>query len=182
MPIETKRQAEVLKKLQDVIKHTDRDIAAGRKLAIKRWVETYIEYIKLFKDDKLEFLYNVFRDEGCWLGTRLNNTVLGQKLTEEKIGEIDNPLPRYGMASRYCITGKIGDFFNKQFVLSRGQFTSEEVDSQGNPISDQYVRNILLSSMKRNGPVFDFWIDRESGELKKYDAVEGFDSAVKLKW
>ncbi|MBA8767250.1 cytoplasmic incompatibility factor CifA [Wolbachia pipientis] len=182
MPIETKRQAEVLKKLQDVIKHTDRDIATGRKLAIKRWVETYIEYIKLFKDDKLEFLYNVFRDEGCWLGTRLNNTVLGQKLTEEKIGEIDNPLPRYGMASRYCITGKIGDFFNKQFVLSRGQFTSEEVDSQGNPISDQYVRNILLSSMKRNGPVFDFWIDRESGELKKYDAVEGFDSAVKLKW
>ncbi len=97
MPIETKRQAEVLKKLQDVIKHTDRDIAAGRKLAIKRWVETYIEYIKLFKDDKLEFLYNVFRDEGCWLGTRLNNTVLGQKLTEEKIGEIDNPLPRYGI-------------------------------------------------------------------------------------
>ncbi len=113
MPIETKRQAEVLKKLQDVIKHTDRDIAAGRKLAIKRWVETYIEYIKLFKDDKLEFLYNVFRDEGCWLGTRLNNTVLGQKLTEEKIGEIDNPLPRYGMASRYCITGKIGDFFQQ---------------------------------------------------------------------
>lgn len=49
MPIETKRQAEVLKKLQDVIKHTDRDIAAGRKLAIKRWVETYIEYIKLLR-------------------------------------------------------------------------------------------------------------------------------------
>lgn len=72
--------------------------------------------------------------------------------------------------------------FSTNSLYSRGQFTSEEVDSQGNPISDQYVRNILLSSMKRNGPVFDFWIDRESGELKKYDAVEGFDSTVKLKW
>nr|7FIW_B Chain B, bacteria factor 4,CidA I(Zeta/1) protein [synthetic construct] len=182
MPIETKKQAEVLKKLQDVIKHTDRDIAAGRKLAIKRWVETYIEYIKYFKDDKLEFLYNVFRDEGCWLGTRLNNTVLGQKLTEEKIGEIDNPLRRYGMASRYCITGKIHPLFQKRFESYRNKFPPGAFDGKTETEFGKYVRNSLLDSIKRKGPVFDFWIDRESGELKKYDAVEGFDSTVKLKW
>ncbi|WP_284706138.1 hypothetical protein [Wolbachia pipientis] len=60
MPIETKRQAAVLKKLQDVIKHTDPEIAAGRKLAIKRWMETYIENIKSFEGDKLQFLYNIY--------------------------------------------------------------------------------------------------------------------------
>ncbi len=98
VPIETKRQTEVLEKLQDKIEHADPEIAAGRKLAIKRWAETYIEHIKYFKDDKLEFLYNIFRDEGCWLGTRLNNTVLGQRLTEEKIDGINNPLHMYEMA------------------------------------------------------------------------------------
>ncbi|MDD9336770.1 MAG: hypothetical protein PV345_05715 [Wolbachia sp.] len=35
MPIETERHAAVLKKLQDVIKHENPDIVAGRKLAIK---------------------------------------------------------------------------------------------------------------------------------------------------
>ncbi|WP_319604294.1 hypothetical protein [Wolbachia endosymbiont (group A) of Andrena hattorfiana] len=66
MPRKTDRHAAVLKKLQDVIKHTDSEIASGRKLAIKRWAETYIENIKFFKDDKLQFLHNVFQDEGCW--------------------------------------------------------------------------------------------------------------------
>ncbi|WCR53302.1 MAG: hypothetical protein PG981_000324 [Wolbachia endosymbiont of Ctenocephalides orientis wCori] len=84
MPRETKLRAAVPNKLQSVIKHTDPGVAAGRKLAIKRWFEAYIEHIKSFKDDKLEFLCNVFQDEGCWSGTRLNNTTLGQKLTAEK--------------------------------------------------------------------------------------------------
>ncbi|MBA8756962.1 MULTISPECIES: cytoplasmic incompatibility factor CifA [Wolbachia] len=183
MPIETKRQAEVLKKLQDVIKHTDRDIAAGRKLAIKRWAETYIEHIKSFKDDKLEFLYNVFRDEGCWLGTRLNNTVLGQRFTEEKIGGIDNPLHRYEMACSYCVVGKILPFFQKRFEFLKSKFPPGKFDGKTETEIDKYVRNSLLDTIKRNGRVFDFWIDRESGGLKQPStASEGFDSAVKLKW
>ncbi|WP_338481980.1 hypothetical protein [Wolbachia endosymbiont (group A) of Nomada hirtipes] len=116
MPIETERHAAVLKKLQDVIKHENPDIVAGRKLAIKRWVETYVDHIKCFKDDKLEFLCLIFKDEGCWVkldkdkpGTRLNNTFLRERVTEEKIDErdnslrirIDNPLRRYEMACSY---------------------------------------------------------------------------------
>ncbi|WP_319803435.1 cytoplasmic incompatibility factor CifA [Wolbachia endosymbiont (group B) of Eucosma cana] len=186
MPIETKRQAAVLKKLQDVIKHTDPEIASGRKLAIKRWLETYIEHVKYFNDDKLQFLYNLFQDENCWSGIRLNNAVLGQKLTEEKIGEIDNPLRKYEMACSYCVIDKIHPLFQERFEFLKNGFRPGARDGSGNPITDKYVRNSLLDTIKRNGNVFDFWIDRESGELKEYDtvkgAVEGFDSAVKLKW
>ncbi|OAM05766.1 MAG: hypothetical protein TV41_05095 [Wolbachia endosymbiont of Dactylopius coccus] len=182
MPRKTERHAAVLKKLQDVIKHIDPEIAVGRRLAIKRWVETYIEHIKSFKDDKLQFLYNVFQDEDCWSGIKLNNVVLGQRLTEEKIGEIDNPLRKYEMACSYCVIDKIHPLFQKAFESYKNGFSSDELDSRGNPITDEYIRNSLLGGIGRKGPVFDFWIDRESGELKKYDAVEGFDSAVKLKW
>jgi hypothetical protein len=183
MPIETKRQAEVLKKLQDVIKHTDRDIAAGRKLAIKRWVETYIENIKSFKDGKLQFLYNIFQDENCWSGTRLNNNVLSQRLTEEKIGEIDNPLRIYEIASSYCVVDKIHPLFQKRFESYKSYFSSDELDGSGNPITDKYIRNSLFSGIGRKSHVFNFWIDKESGELKQPgNAEEGFDSAVKLKW
>ncbi|WP_353280740.1 cytoplasmic incompatibility factor CifA [Wolbachia endosymbiont (group B) of Tholera decimalis] len=178
MPIETKRQAAVLKKLQDVIKHTDPEIAAGRKLAIKRWMETYIENIKSFEGDKLQFLYNIFQDENCWSGTRLNNHVLGQRLTEE----IDNPLRIYEIASSYCVVDKIHPLFQKRFESYKSNFSSDELDGSGNPITDKYIRNSLLSGIGRKGHVFNFWIDKESGELKQYDAVEGFDSAVKLKW
>lgn len=183
MPIETKRQAAVLKKLQDVIKYTDPEIAAGRKLAIKRWLETYIENIKSFKDDKLQFLYNIFQDESCWSGTRLNNNVLAQRLTEEKIGEIDNPLRRYEMASSYCVVDKIHPLFQKRFESYKSNFSSDELDGSGNPITDKYIRNSLLSGIGRKGHVFNFWIDKESGELKQPgNAEEGFDSAIKLKW
>ncbi|WP_349967821.1 cytoplasmic incompatibility factor CifA [Wolbachia endosymbiont of Armadillidium arcangelii] len=185
MPIETKRQAEVLKKLQDVIKYTDHDIAAGRKLAVKRWVETYIENIKFFKDDKLQFLYNIFQDENCWSGIRLNNAVLGQRLTEEKIGEIDNPLRRYEIASSYCVVEKIPSLFKEQFDSYKRSFSSNAVDGNGHSVKDdnKYILNSLLYGMKRRDPVLSFWIDRESGELKQpSNASEGFDSAVKLKW
>ncbi|WP_341808109.1 cytoplasmic incompatibility factor CifA [Wolbachia endosymbiont (group E) of Neria commutata] len=183
MQIETKRHAAALKKLQGVIKHTDPGVAAGRKLAIKRWLETYIEHIKSFKDDKLGFLCNVFQDEGCWSGTRLNNTTLGQKLTEEKIGEIDNPLRRYEIACSYCVVDKILPFFQKRFESYKNSFSSGELDSSGNLITDKYIRNSLLSGIGRKGRVFNFWIDKESGELKQpNNAIEGFDSAVKFKW
>ncbi len=173
----------MLKKLQDVIKHTDRDIAAGRKLAIKRWVETYIEHIKYFKDDKLGFLYNVFRDEACWLGTRLNNTALGQRFTKEKIGGIDNPLRKYDIACRYYVVDEIHHLFQEQFESYKGSFSQNAVDGYGNPATDIYIRNSLLNGMKREDPVLSFWIDRKYGELKQpSNAVEGFDSAVKLKW
>lgn len=182
MPRETKRHAAALKKLQGVIKHTDPDVAAGRKSAIKRWLETYIEHIKSFKDDKLEFLCNVFRDEGCWSGTRLNNTTLGQKLTEEKIGGIDSPLRRYEIACSYCVTDKILPLFQRTFESYKNSFSSGELDSSGNLITDKYIRNSLLSGIGRKGRVFNFWIDKESGELKQPNKIEGFDSAVKLKW
>ncbi|WP_386086890.1 cytoplasmic incompatibility factor CifA [Wolbachia endosymbiont (group A) of Norellia spinipes] len=182
MPIETKRQAAVLKKLQDVIKHTDPE-AAGRKLAIKRWAETYIENIKSFEGDKLQFLYNIFQDENCWSGTRLNNHVLGQRLTEEKVEKIDNPLRIYEIASSYCVVDKIHPFFQKRFESYKSNFSSDELDGSGNPITDKYIRNSLLSGIGRKGHVFNFWIDKESGELKQpSNASEGFDSAVKLKW
>ncbi|ONI58213.1 hypothetical protein N499_0142 [Wolbachia pipientis wVitA] len=174
------------KKLQEAIKHPDPTVAAGRKSAIKRWVgvlqDNFMEHIKYFKGDKLKFLHNVFQDESCWSGIRLNNAVLGQRLTEEKIGGIDNPLRKYEMACSYCVVDKIHPLFQKRFEFLKNGFRPGARDGSGNPITDKYVRNSLLDTIKRNGSVFDFWIDRESGELKKYDAVEGFDSAVKLKW
>nr|WP_320157279.1 cytoplasmic incompatibility factor CifA [Wolbachia endosymbiont (group A) of Ectemnius continuus] len=174
------------KKLQEAIKHPDPAVVAGRKSAIKRWVgvlqDNFMEHIKYFKGDKLKFLHNVFQDESCWSGIRLNNAVLGQRLTEEKIGGIDNPLRKYEMACSYCVVDKIHPLFQKRFEFLKNGFRPGARDGSGNPITDKYVRNSLLDTIKRNGSVFDFWIDRESGELKKYDAVEGFNSAVKLKW
>ncbi|WP_264686520.1 cytoplasmic incompatibility factor CifA [Wolbachia endosymbiont (group B) of Rhopobota naevana] len=185
MPIETKRQAALLKNLQDIIKHTDPEIAAGRKLAIKRWAETYIENIKSFEGDKLQFLYNIFQNENCWSGARLDNAVLGQRLTEEKIGEIDNPLRRYDMACRYCVVDKIPSLFEEQFDSYKRSFSSNAVDGNGRPVKDdnKYILNSLLYGMKREDPVLSFWIDKESGELRQPgNAAEGFDSAVRLKW
>ncbi|WP_319803102.1 cytoplasmic incompatibility factor CifA [Wolbachia endosymbiont (group A) of Sympetrum striolatum] len=127
-------------------------------------------------------MHNVFQDEGCWSGVRLDNAALGQRFTEEKIGGIDNPLRKYEMACSYCVVDKIHPFFQKRFEFYKNSFPPGTLDGSGNPITDKYIRNSLLNSMKRKGDVFNFWIDRESGELKKYDAVEGFESAVKLKW
>ena len=186
MPTQKELRATMSKKLQEAIKHPDPTVAAGRKSAIKRWVgvlqDNFMEHIKYFKGDKLKILHNVFQDEGCWSGVRLDNAALGQRFTEEKIGGIDNPLRKNVMACRYCVVDKIHPLFQKAFESYKNGFSSDELDSRGNPITDEYIRNSLLGGIGRKGPVFDFWIDRESGELKQYDAVEGFDSAVKLKW
>lgn len=186
MPTQTELRATMSKKLQEAIKYPDPTVAAGRKSAIKRWVgvlqDNFMEHIKYFKGDKLKFLHNVFQDEGCWSGVRLNNAALGQRFTEEKIGGIDNPLRKYEMACRYCVVDKIHPLFQKRFESYRNNFPPGAFDGKTETEIGKYVRNSLLDSIKRKGPVFDFWIDRESGELKKYDAVEGFDSAVKLKW
>lgn len=141
-----------------------------------------MEHIKYFKGDKLKFLHNVFQDEGCWSGVRLDNAVLGQWFTEENIGGIDNLLRKYEMACSYCVVNKIHPLFQKRFEIYRNKFPPRAFDGKTETEFGKYVRNSLLDSIKRKGPVFDFWIDRESGELEKYDAVEGFDSAVKLKW
>ncbi|WP_038249341.1 hypothetical protein, partial [Wolbachia endosymbiont of Glossina morsitans morsitans] len=184
MPTQKELRTTMSKKLQEAIKHPDPAVAAGRMSAIKRWVgvlqDNFMEHIKYFKGDKLKFLHNVFQDEGCWSGVRLDNAALGQMFTEEKIDGIDNPLRKYEMACSYC--DKIHPLFQKAFESYKNGFSSDELDGRGNPITDEYIRNSLLGGIRRKGPVFDFWIDRESGELKKYDAVEGFDSAVKLKW
>ncbi|WP_265035906.1 cytoplasmic incompatibility factor CifA [Wolbachia endosymbiont (group A) of Anomoia purmunda] len=186
MPTQKELRAAMSKKLQEAVKHPDPTVAAGRKSAIKRWVgvlqDNFMEHIKYFKGDKLKFLHNVFQDEGCWSGVRLDNAALGQRLTEEKIGEIDNPLRKYEMACSYCVVDKIHPLFQKRFEFCKDSFPPGAFDGKTETEINKYVRNSLLDTIKRNGPVFDFWIDRESGELKKYDAVEGFDSAVKLKW
>ncbi|WP_353278922.1 cytoplasmic incompatibility factor CifA [Wolbachia endosymbiont (group A) of Udea olivalis] len=186
MPTQKELRATMSKKLQEAIKHPDPTVAAGRKSAIKRWVgvlhDNFMEHIKYFKGDKLKFLHNVFQDEGCWSGVRLDNAALGQRFTEEKIGGIDNPLRKYEMACSYCVVDKIHPLFQKRFESYRNKFPPGAFDGKTETEFGKYVRNSLLDSIKRKGPVFDFWIDRESGELKKYDAVEGFDSAVKLKW
>ncbi|WP_319803693.1 cytoplasmic incompatibility factor CifA [Wolbachia endosymbiont (group A) of Sphecodes monilicornis] len=127
-------------------------------------------------------MHNVFQDEGCWSGVRLDNAALGQRFTEEKIGVVDNPLRKYEMACSYCVVDKIHPLFQKRFESYRNNFPPGAFDGKTETEIGKYVRNSLLDSIKRKGPVFDFWIDRESGELKKYDAVEGFDSAVKLRW
>lgn len=190
MPIETERQAALLKKLQDVIKHENPDTVARRKLAIKRWVETYVEHIKYFKDDKLEFLCLIFKDEGCWAkldkdkpGTRLNNTFLRERLTEGKIDGIDNPLRRYEMTCSYCAVDNIYQLFEERFKAYKKSVPSGAFKGKIETEINEYVRKSLLASMKKNGDVFNFWIDKESGELKQpSNAVEGFDSAVKPKW
>lgn len=188
MPTQIELRATMSKKLQEAIKHPDPTVAAGRKSAIKRWVgvlqDNFMEHIKYFKGDKLKFLHNVFQDEGCWSGVRLDNAALGQRFTEEKIGGIDNPLRKYEMACSYCVVDKIHPLFQKRFESYRNKFPPGAFDGKTETETEigKYVRNSLLGGIGRKGPVFNFWIDRESGELKKYDAVEGFDSAVKLKW
>lgn len=180
---EIDRHSAVLRKLQGVIKHTDHEIAAGRRLAIERWVKTYIRQVEYLKNGELQFLYNIFCDESCWLGTRLNNTILGQRFTEEKIGGIENPLSRYNMACRYCLVDKIHPFFQGKFTSYKDSVPSGAVDGDGNPITDRHMRNSLLAYIKSQDPVFSFWINKESGELEQYDnAVDGFERAVKFKW
>lgn len=89
----------------------------------------------------------------------------------------------YEMACIYCVVGKIHPFFQKAFESYKSHFSSDELDGSGNPITDKYIRNSLLGGIEEEGPVFSFWIDKESGELKQpSNAVEGFDSAVRLKW
>lgn len=187
MPTQKELRATMSKKLQEAI--PDPIVAAGKKSAIKRWVgvlqDNFMEHIKYFKGDKLQFLYNIFQDENCWSGTRLNNAVLGQRFTEEKIGGIDNPLRKYDMACRYCVVDKIHPFFQQQFESYKRSFSSSAGDGNGRPTkdNDKYILNSLLYGMKREDPVFNFWIDKESRELKQPgNAEEGFDSAVKLKW
>ncbi|WP_391159411.1 cytoplasmic incompatibility factor CifA [Wolbachia endosymbiont of Liriomyza huidobrensis] len=187
MPTQKELRATMSKKLQEAIKHPDPTVAAGRKSAIKRWVgvlqDNFMEHIKYFKGDKLKFLHNVFQDEGCWSGVRLDNAALGQRFTEEKIGGIDNPLRKYEMACSYCVVDKIHPLFQKRFESYRNKFPPGAFDGKTETEFGKYVRNSLLDSIKRKGPVFDFWIDRESGGLKQpSNASEGFDSAVKLKW
>lgn len=186
MPRKTDRHATVLKKLQDVIEHSDPNIAAGRRLAIERWVKTYIRQVEYLKDNELQFLYHVFRDENCWSGRRLNNATLGQKLTAEKIGEIENPFSRYNMACRYCIVDKIQPLFQEKFEFHKGRFSPDAVDDDGRPAANnnKYIRSDLLGSMESYDPVFSFWIDRESEglKLKEYSNVEGFKGAVGLRW
>ncbi len=187
MPTQKELRATMSKKLQEAIKHPDPTVAAGRKSAIKRWVgvlqDNFMEHIKYFKGDKLKFLHNVFQDEGCWSGVRLDNAALGQRFTEEKIGGIDNPLRKYEMACSYCVVDKIHPLFQKRFESYRNNFPPGAFDGKTETEIGKYVRNSLLDSIKRKGPVFDFWIDRESGGLKQpSNASEGFDSAVKLEW
>lgn len=185
MPRWTDRHATILKKLQDIIKHSDSNIAAGRRLAIEKWVKTYTGEVEYLKDDELQFLYNVFRDDNCWSGTRLNTATLGRMLTEEKIGEINNPLCRYNMACRYCVTDKIPQLFQKQLESYKSGFSSEEVDDDGRPATNnrKYVRNELLDAMKSVDRVFTFWIYKKTGGFEKHDdAAEGFNKAVEFKW
>ncbi len=185
MPRKKDRHAAVLNKLKSVIQHADSKVAAERRLAIERWVKTYIKQVEYLKDDKLQFLYNIFRDESCWSGTRLNNTILGQRFTEEKTGGIENPLSRYDMACRYCVIDKIQSLFQRQLESYKSSFSSKEVDDDGKPATsnNKYVKSKLLSYMKSQDPVFSFWIDKESGELKEHgNAADGFKKAIKFKW
>nr|WP_253307350.1 hypothetical protein [Rickettsia endosymbiont of Ceutorhynchus assimilis] len=186
MPRTTKRHATVLNKLQTVIEHTDSKTAAERRLAVERWVKTYIRQVEYFEDDKLQFLYKIFRDENCWLGARLNNIILGQRLTEENVDEVENPFSRYKMACRYCVEGKIKDLFQEKFDLHKSRFSPDAVDDDGRPAAsnDKYIISDLLDSMESYDPVSIFWIDRESEELKlkEYSNIDGFREAVNLKW
>ncbi|OTF70667.1 hypothetical protein BLA29_009385, partial [Euroglyphus maynei] len=142
------RHAAIVKNLQsNICEDRDPNITAGRRLAAERWVRTYIRHVEYLEDGELQFLYNVFRDENCWLGARLNNTMLGQKLTEEKISEIENPLSKYNMACRYCVTDEILPLFHEQFDSYKGKISPGAVDVKGNPVDDKYIRNDLLDSM-----------------------------------
>ncbi len=180
------RHATILKKLQDNVRHTDSNITAGRRLTIERWVKTYMRQVEYLKDDGLQFLYNVFQDESCWSGMKLNNVTLGQKLVEEKVGGIKNPLSRYDMACRYCVIDKIPRLFEEKFEFHKGRFSPDAVDSDGRPAAsnNKYIRSDLLGSMESYDPVFSFWIDRESEglKLKEYSNVEGFRGAVGFRW
>ncbi|WP_341816491.1 hypothetical protein [Wolbachia endosymbiont (group A) of Agelastica alni] len=183
MPRKTDRHAAVLNKLKSVIQHVDSEVAVGRRLSVERWVKTYIKQVEYLKDDKLQFLYNIFRDESCWSGTRLNNTILGQRFTEEKICGIENPLSKYDMACRYCVIDKIPLLFQRQFESYKSSFSSEEDDGKPATSNNKYVKSKLLSYMKSQDPVFSFWIDKESRGLKEHgNAADGFKKAIKFKW
>lgn len=159
MPREIERRAKVLKKLQDSIQHKDSNITAGRRLSVEKWVKTYVEQVEYLKNNELQFLCNVFQDENCWLGVKLNNTVLGQRLTEEKICEINNPLCRHNMACRYCVTDEIPQLFQEQLESYKSGFSFEEVDDDGKPATNnpKYVRNELLDAMKSVDTLFTLY-------------------------
>lgn len=187
MPKKVSRKAErhaaIVKNLQSNI-YEDRNpsITAGRRLAVERWVRTYIRHVEYLEDGELQFLYNVFRDENCWLGARLNNTMLGQKLTEEKASEIENPFSRYDMACRYCIVDEIQKFFDEQFDSYKQGFSSG-LDDDSKPVTDEYIRKELLDYMGSQDPVLSFWINKDSGKFQNpQNNEECFQRALELEW
>ncbi|MDN5248451.1 MAG: hypothetical protein QWI36_04940 [Wolbachia endosymbiont of Tyrophagus putrescentiae] len=188
MPKMMERHAQILEELQKNIYKTDGndEINAGRSLAVERWVKTYareVEYLK--NNDELKFLSSIFRDSSCWSGSgiELNNKELGKRLTEERNKDgRTNPLSRYNMACRYCVTDKIYNLFSTALESYRNSFSSK-VERELST-DESYVRSELLRYMKGKDPVFGFWIDENSGVFKEHndDLEDSFNKAVEFKW
>lgn len=186
------RHAAVVKNLQNnICEDRDPNITAGRYLTIERWAKIYMREIEYLKDNELQFLYNVFKDDRYWSGTRLNNKELGRRFTENIVrgggDSISNPLSLYNMACRYCVTDRIDQLFFEEIKSYSESFSDEEVDKDGKCVSSdsEYVRNELLKYMKSQDPVFSFWISSKSGKLKEREgsaAENSFDKAVEFEW
>lgn len=175
-----KRTHEILDKLQNILEHENPDLVFGRKTAIRRLLETHVEHLRYFGDDKVEYLISVFESDKCWSGARLKNSALGKRLTKKRLGNRVNPFRRYDMACRYCVISKIPALFEKQFKTYKVGFNFNAIP---HPVTDAFIRNSLLKRMKKEDPLLSFWMNKETGELKRpKSAAEGFDYAMKLNW
>lgn len=129
----------------------------------------------------MDLLYNAFRDKSCWSGARLDVPKLVGELAKSCMF---NPFAMYTTACIECVESEIKQLFVKALVFRSNLFhKSACVEDKNLACSDELARVELLSSMEKRDPVFNFWINQESGNLtENLEAEDGFNKAVDFKW
>ena len=167
--------SKVISKLKDVVK-------GDRTSAIEEWVKAHPVTVEGLTVEQSDLLCNAFRDESCWSGATLDVAKLVGELA--KSGVL-NPFAIYKIACIECVESEIKQLFDKALESFRSDLSHKGACEEDRNLacSDKLARVELLSSMGRRDPVFNFWIDQESGNLREnIEAEDGFNKAVDFKW
>ncbi|QDH18952.1 hypothetical protein wCauA_05140 [Wolbachia endosymbiont of Carposina sasakii] len=167
--------SKVISKLKDVVK-------GDRTSAIEEWVKSHPVTVEGLTVEQSDLLCNAFRDESCWSGATLDVAKLVGELA--KSGVL-NPFAIYKIACIECVESEIKQLFDKALESFRSDLSHKGACEEDRNLacSDKLARVELLSSMGRRDPVFNFWIDQESGNLREnIEAEDGFNKAVDFKW
>ncbi|WP_353274727.1 hypothetical protein [Wolbachia endosymbiont (group B) of Hofmannophila pseudospretella] len=169
-------------KILDILKCAidDNQVKARKHLRVERWLRVYIQLIEDFNEEELKFFSDIFSDNSCWNGIKLNNKVVGERLIAERSNNgQENPLDlsdRYYLACKYCLEDKIPGLFEQVFErFKRSAFREVR--------SDDVLKEKLLNHIKETSPIKAFWsflIDKQTGKLNEYQSVEGLQKSTQI--